>query len=155
MTDTRDCVHDWQRVGVSPDVVHVLDFELDLTDAVVSCARCEALALLHMLGWRTSGSRVFGVSRLPADGVHTFLRNMASEFCDLTRKRDEAEMLVSLAEPAMGISSMRVNPLVTVDYRPLDNGTGPGPLGMTAGHRSWRDRNDSDYWLTLFEAGAF
>ena len=85
-----------------------------MTDCMVQCD-CGQYALLSMLDW--SGPRlerrIYAVSALPDEPAAVFLRNMRSDYCDLTRKAHEVAALYASADAVSAVLAAEV-PQLTV-----------------------------------------
>ena len=102
MPDTH--IHDWLRLEATLEVRCEIDGDNGITDAVIVCS-CGQHALINLLDWTGPrlARRVFSVSLLGADPVGVFLRNMRSDYCDLTRKAAEVAALAATAEGAAAV----------------------------------------------------
>lgn len=85
--------------GATLRIHYVLDADNGVTDAIVACS-CGQYALLNLLDWTGPGlaRRVFSVSLLQDKPVRIMLRNLRSDYCDLSRKHAEIAALCATAD---------------------------------------------------------
>ena len=109
-------LHDWLVTGAVLDVAFELDAHNGVTDAILRCRGCGQYGLLGLLDWASPKltCRVYAVAELSAEPVAVFLRNMRSEFCDLTRKSAEHAALCATAEPANVVIAAEVPALAVL-----------------------------------------
>ena len=100
--------HAWNCVGETLPLVFVIDAHDGVTDAIAECS-CGQHALLNLLDWagKHLQERVYTVSELATEPARVFLRNIRSDYCDLTRKAAEVEALgvaASAVSAVLGLS---------------------------------------------------
>lgn len=140
-----DCGHDWRDEPV--DIVLTIDACHGPTDALVKCPRCGQYYLLRLLHWQGPrlALRIFALATLPADSVTVFLRNMRSDYCDLSRHQAEVDALMAIAEPVSRISVIDMDQMRVVTDLPRAEA---GKLDI----KSWRrqaPREDDPRWRAL------
>lgn len=76
---------------------HVIDDWQGVTSGLARCRYCNADFLLHLQAWRGTrlNERVYAAFTLDPDVASVFLRNMRSDFCDLSRHAAEVEALLA------------------------------------------------------------
>lgn len=144
-----DCVHDWRTPGKSLDAVFVIDDWQGPTDLVVQCRECRAYALLRLLHWsgRNLTTRIFAVAGLDTQAMGIFLRNMRSDYCDLSRHGAETAMLMATASPLSCGVILRVPELIVLASLDVME------LGEPS-LRSWRDQAPDEKnaaWLAVLQ----
>ena len=144
-----DCTHDWLQTGSSLAAAFVIDEWQGPTDFVVRCTGCGTYALLRLLHWsgRNLATRIFSVAYLDSQAMEIFLRNMRSDYCDLSRHSAETAMLVATASPLSCGVILRVPELeilASLDLAELGNQPA----------RSWRDQAPAENdprWLEVLQ----
>jgi hypothetical protein len=107
-----------------------------MVDGLISCSRCNATALARLLAWRGENLdlRMFSLAEIDSEPARTFLRNIASDYCDLTRKQAEWEALIATAMPTR-IGVFQLPKLLCVDVR---------PLSVAPDYPDWRQLSEED-----------
>ncbi len=76
-------------------VVHTFDEQFGLTDGLVQCGCCQAYYLLELTRWpdAAADARTFRVLAVDTDNAERFIQNVARDYCDLQRHRQELQAL--------------------------------------------------------------
>ncbi len=108
-------VHTWDEVGAHLAVAFTIDAYGGVTDAVIECD-CGRHALLNLLDWLGPNldKRVYAVSESSTEATAVFLRNMRSDYCDLTRKAAEVNALAAAASPVTRVLGLRLPALQVI-----------------------------------------
>jgi len=146
----KDHDHDWSVPGTALELTFTIDFWQGPTDAIVQCGQCGDFALLRLLHWsdRNLSKRIFVVAALPEAAVGIFLRNMRSDYCDLSRHKAEVDSLLATAESPSGVIEADVPGLEVIACHGTEVMQGR-PV------KSWRDvaPDESDpHWLELIDS---
>jgi len=139
----NDCHHDWLVSGEPLNPCFTIDFWQGLTSGLVKCEACQQYNLLHLQAWqgRNLRDRIYSCAPLLNSSAAVFLRNMNSDYCDLTRKQQEVDALIVSAGP--------VQHLVLVKDTIVDSSCSPRHL--KPGYLHWRELGDSDSWFSRFK----
>ena len=91
--------HSWERVGGTLVTETVMDDWLGPTLALLRWD-CGQYAIAHLVAWTGKGlsARIFAVRQLDTTTAETWRRNVARDYCDLTRKQSETETLLQASE---------------------------------------------------------
>ncbi len=102
--------HDWQTADTDLNLIYTMEYWLGVVDGILKCSHCQSYAAIRLLDWRDSNleTRVFSVAILPAETARVFLRNMASDYCDLARKGHEVEALKSALQTESQIVALQL-----------------------------------------------
>jgi hypothetical protein len=120
-----------------------------VVNGILHCQGCDEYSVIRLLDWGGFNlrTRIFSLACLPADSAWVFLRNMNSDYCDLTRKQDEAHALYHCLNPVMFIVAIELPDLVLLDKVPKS--TAP-PIT----YPDWRvlsPDQDNSPWFALFD----
>ncbi|MBL6692153.1 MAG: hypothetical protein ISP91_17370 [Pseudomonadales bacterium] len=135
--------HSWALPGEHLEPVLILEDWLGPVTALLRCPVCDTHALIYLVAWQSPElkHRIFAVRVVPDEVTKTYLRNIRSDYCDLTRKQREFDALITAAEPASLLISVRGNQI---------EATAPAKTNPTL--QSWHEIETEDYahWKKLF-----
>lgn len=96
---TTDCTHSWSEPGPQR-VAFTIDAWQGLTDGLIQCAACGQYAVVNLLDWggRNLRFRIFSVASAESKTASVFLRDMNSDYCDLSRHQAEVNALLAATE---------------------------------------------------------
>lgn len=121
----------------------ILEDWLGPVTALLRCPECNTHALIYLVAWQSPElkHRIFAVRVVPDEATRTYLRNIRSDYCDLTRKQSEFDALIAAAEPASLLISVHDNQI---------EATVPAETNPVL--QSWREIESEDYarWKKLF-----
>ncbi len=108
----------------------VLDYYQGITDALISVEGQYYLAA--MIAWDEAKTmlRAYAISPVGDQVASVFLRNMRSDYCDLARKSQEIEALVTASDASMGVLVTDLNDVSTAYLQTVTE---------KLSKRSWRD----------------
>ena len=145
-TDSSElCAHTWSQTGSQLSFSYTIDYWQGATTGLVQCTDCRNMALIHLQAWSGTNltRRVYSVALLNQRVAQTFLRNMRSDYCDLSRKASEVDALISVANPVETVLLVDGQTVIRI----LATETSP-----PTGYHAWREAlpyNDS--WLSHFK----
>ena len=98
MSHKNGCEHSWLVPGARTPLAHCFEDWQGLICGLVQCQYCGSPAVLQLIAWRGKQleDRLYSVGELPDDATEVSIRNMQSDYCDVTRQDREVEALMSL-----------------------------------------------------------
>jgi hypothetical protein len=142
---TTDCTHSWSEPGPQR-VAFTIDAWQGLTDGLIQCATCGQYAVVNLLDWggRNLCFRIFSVALAGSSTASVFLRNMNSDYCDLSRHQAEANALLAATERPCRLILAGVPGLNVITSRPVVERK-PEPT-------FWRESiPNGETWFPLFD----
>jgi len=93
--------HSWELPEARLEPAVVLEDWLGPVTALLKCRECATHALIYLVAWQAPElkHRIFALRFVPDGAAATYLRNIRSDYCDLTRKQNETDALIAAAEP--------------------------------------------------------
>lgn len=128
--------HSWATSGTTIKPVVAMDDWMGPVMGLLRCAECGLYGLIYLVAWEAPElrNRIFALRMVPRQAATIYLRNISSDYCDLTRKQSETDALLSSADNVsqlLATTDMTVQQAVFTDARP--------PIV------AWRDINPADY----------
>jgi hypothetical protein len=141
--------HDWDIKSTHLGLTYTLDEWQGVLNGMLHCQGCNSYSIIRLLDWagKNLQTRVFSLADLPADSAKVFLRNMNSDYCDVTRKQDEANALYFCLGPVTHIVAIEVPGLKLLDSIRNKNTT-------TICYPDWQTlspKPESSAWFQLFD----
>ncbi len=142
----RQC---WQDNTARLSLIHTLDDWQGLINGIVYCPRHDQHAVVRMLDWgeKNLQNRVYSLANVARDSVEVFLRNMSTDYCDLTRRQNEVSALYTSSDPVESIILLHLPELEVLGTCPAD--------GLPAlEYRHWQQIKPdpaSSQWFKLFD----
>ncbi len=104
------CAHDWTAHDGELHIVVVADDWQGATTAIARCSGCGLHVLLQLLAWQGKHleNRVYILSPIPSQVALVFMRDIQSNYCDLTRHGQEFDALIAATDPAVSLVATKV-----------------------------------------------
>ncbi len=125
---------------------------------MLRCQECSEFSVIRLLDWghRNLQTRIFSLASLPVDSARVFLRNMSSDYCDLSRKQQETEALYHSLNPVSHIVAIGLPDLVILDLVQTASTGSPVTKSATTPIRypDWRTltpQPETSPWFQLFD----
>ena len=89
--------HSWLKQAEPLTIETVIDDWLGPTLALIQCNTCHTKAVINLVGWRGARlcERIYAVRVLETAVAETYQRNISHDYCDLNRKQQETDALIS------------------------------------------------------------
>ena len=123
------CHHDWQQAGVRINCDYLLDDWLGPVSFLSRCCHCGQYAMLRLIDWSVPQTtrRIYLLQALPREATSVYLRNMNSSYCDLARKQQETQALLSTASGPQHLLLLHLPALLIERTMALPAGEKPRP----------------------------
>ncbi|MBO6555741.1 MAG: hypothetical protein JJ957_04520 [Pseudomonadales bacterium] len=128
--------HRWGEKGSTIEAVVVFEDWLGPVSALIQSVDNKHYAVIYLIAWKAPElkRRIFALRAIQKRAAEVYLRNIRSDYCDLDRKKNEAEALFAAADP------------VSLLIRTSDNMIeGASATDANPPQKPWRDISPDDY----------
>jgi len=145
--------HEWLNQSARVNLVFTFNDWQGVVNGILQCRRCNDFCVIRLLDWSNKNlrTRIFSLASLPDESASVFLRNMNSEYCDLSRKQHETEALYHSLDPVTHIIAIGLPDLMILGVVPFAT---PMPIKYPDWHTLAPDPANSS-WFQLFDLSAY